>query len=63
VNRLFERIELWIDSEGISVQQKFYETANGNYRLVRYSDIKLHTKLRDEVFKLKTNSNTQVVHE
>ena len=63
VSRMFERIELWIDPAGVSVQQKLYETSTGNYRLVRYSHIKLNVKVREEVFKLKTNSSTQVVRQ
>jgi outer membrane lipoprotein-sorting protein len=63
VSRLFDRIELWIDPAGISVQQKFYEAGTGNYRLVRYSHLKTNVKVREEVFKLKTNDNTQVLHQ
>jgi outer membrane lipoprotein-sorting protein len=61
VKGMFERIELWINPAGVSVQQKFYETANGNFRLVRYSNIGLNVKVKDDVFKLKTNSSTQTV--
>jgi len=61
------RIVLWIDTErGISVQQQFFEPdskggSNGDYRLSKYSDIKINTKLPDNVFKLKTTGKTRFV--
>ncbi len=55
------RILLWIDpARGISVQQQFFEP-EGDYRLVKYSNIKINQKLPDNVFKLKTNGKTKVV--
>lgn len=57
---IFDRILLWIDSRGVSVQQQFFESS-GDYRLARYSNIKLNEKLPDDVFKLKTTSKTKVV--
>jgi len=62
VRGMFERIVLWIDlARGISVQQQFFEPASGNYRLVKYSGIRLNVKIRDDVFRLKTTSRTKVV--
>ena len=59
---MFERILLWIDpARGVSVQQQFFEPASGNYRLAKYTNIKLNQKLSDEVFKLKTTSKTKYV--
>ena len=60
---MFEQIILWIDpSRGISVQQKFIEPQSGNYRLVKYSEIKLNQKIPDNVFKLRTTGKTKYVH-
>ncbi len=59
---VFNRILLWIDpARGISVQQQFFEPS-GNFRLAKYSNIKLNEKVSDEVFKLKTTSHTKVVN-
>jgi outer membrane lipoprotein-sorting protein len=53
------RILLWIDpARGISVQQQFFEPS-GDYRLAKYSDIKINQKLPDGAFKLKTTSKTK----
>lgn len=62
VRNTYNQIVLWIDLDrGISVQQQFFQPG-GNYRLAKYSDIQANgKKIPDEVFKLKTNSKTQVV--
>ena len=61
VRGIFAKIWLWIDpARGISVQQQFFEPS-GDYRLAKYSDIKLNQKIPDSVFKLKTSSDTKVV--
>ena len=61
VKNMFTTITLWIDpARGISVQQKFVEPS-GDYRLAKYSNIKLNQKLPDNVFKLKTTGKTKVV--
>jgi outer membrane lipoprotein-sorting protein len=61
VKNMFSQILLWIDpAHGISVQQQFMEPS-GDYRLAKYSNIKLNQKLGDEVFKLKTTSKTKWV--
>lgn len=58
---LFQLITLWIDpAKGVSVQQKFQESS-GDYRLAKYSNIKVNQKLPDSVFKLKTTGKTKVV--
>ena len=52
-------ILLWIDpARGVSVQQQFFEPG-GDYRLAKYSDIRINQKLPDNVFKLKTTSKTK----
>jgi len=61
------RILLWIDAaRGISVQQQLFEPdskggSNGDYRLAKYSEIKIKQKLPDDVFKLKTTKKTKFV--
>jgi outer membrane lipoprotein-sorting protein len=55
------RILLWIDpARGISVQQEFFEPG-GDYRLVKYSDIRTDQKLPEDAFKLKTTKKTKTV--
>ena len=56
VRNTFKQIILWIDLDrGISVQQKFIEP-QGDYKLAKYSAIRMKDKLGDEIFKLKTAS-------
>jgi outer membrane lipoprotein-sorting protein len=57
----FSKILLWIDmSRGISVQQEFTQT-QGDYRLAKYSDIRMPAKIGNDVFQLKTSKKTQFV--
>lgn len=58
VRNTFKQILLWIDQDGISVQQQFFE-AQGDYRLAKYSSIRVNEKIHDDVFKLKTTSKTR----
>jgi outer membrane lipoprotein-sorting protein len=59
VRNTFNKILLWIDLDrGISVQQQLI-TPQGDYRLAKYSSIKLDQPIKDEVFQLKTNKKTQ----
>jgi outer membrane lipoprotein-sorting protein len=61
VRNVFEKIWLWIDpARGISVQQQFFEPS-GDYRLAKYSDLKLNQKIPDTAFKLKTTGDTKVM--
>ncbi|MFZ3212234.1 MAG: outer membrane lipoprotein carrier protein LolA [Terriglobales bacterium] len=58
---IFDHIILWIDPAlGISVQQQFVES-EGDYRLAKYSNIKLNQNIPGDVFKLKTTGRTQIV--
>ena len=58
---MFDHIWLWVDtSRGVSVQQQLFEPS-GDYRLAKYSDIQMHQKIPDSVFKLKTTGRTKVV--
>src|SRR5438067_12677640 len=61
--KMFSNIELWIDdTRGMSVQQKFIEAESGDYRLAKYSNIKINEKISDDDFKLKTTGKTKVVN-
>lgn len=57
----FPEIILWIDlARGISVQQKLMQT-QGDYRLAKYSAIKVNAKINNDVFRLKTTGKTKFV--
>jgi outer membrane lipoprotein-sorting protein len=57
----FPEIILWIDlSRGISLQQKLMQS-QGDYRLAKYSGIKIPAKIGNEVFRLKTTGKTKFV--
>jgi outer membrane lipoprotein-sorting protein len=55
-------IVLWIDpARGISVQQQFFFGSSGDFRMARYSGIKVNEKIPDSVFKLKTTGKTRFI--
>jgi outer membrane lipoprotein-sorting protein len=55
-------IILWIDPvRGISVRQQFFFGNSGDYRLAKYSEIKVNEKIPDSVFKLKTTGKTKFI--
>jgi outer membrane lipoprotein-sorting protein len=57
----FSKIFLWIDlNRGISVQQKF-EQPQGDWRVTKYTDVRIPAKIGDNVFQLKTDKKTQFV--
>jgi len=61
---IFDHIILWIDidpARSISVQQQFVEP-QGDYRLAKYSNIKLNHSIPADAFKLKTTGRTQIVN-
>jgi outer membrane lipoprotein-sorting protein len=61
IKQHFPQIILWIDLQrGVSVQQKLMEP-NGDYRLAKYSDIRLNQKIPNKVFKLRTSNNPKIV--
>lgn len=61
VKNTYKQIFLWIDLDrGISVQQQLFQP-QGDYRIVKYSNIQIGKKIPDDVFKLKTTSKTQTV--
>jgi outer membrane lipoprotein-sorting protein len=59
VKGMFNRIELWIDPRGISIQQKFI-SPEGDYRITHYTNIIPNKKIADSVFKIKTSGNTRI---
>jgi outer membrane lipoprotein-sorting protein len=57
----YNKIILWIDLEhNVSLQQQFFEPS-GDYRVARYSNLKLNSKIPDDVFRLKTTGHTKIV--
>jgi outer membrane lipoprotein-sorting protein len=61
VHSYFTEAFLWIDmSRGISVQQKFMQ-GQGDYRLAKYSAIKVNAKISSDIFRLKTTGKTKIV--
>src|SRR4051812_40425368 len=61
VRNNFDHIILWIDPDrGISVQQQLV-AKNEDYRLAKYSNIRINQKISDNVFKLKTTGKTKFV--
>lgn len=61
VRNNFDRIVLWIDpARGVSVQQQLF-SPSGDYRLAKYSNIKLNQNIAADVFKLKTKPGTQTI--
>ncbi len=62
VKSMFSKIVLWIDTDrDVSIQQQAFEPGE-DYRLAKYSNIKLNAPLPPDTFKLKTTSKTKVVH-
>ncbi|MGA8621179.1 MAG: outer membrane lipoprotein carrier protein LolA [Candidatus Sulfotelmatobacter sp.] len=60
-NGYFSKAFIWIDlNRGTSVQQQFLQ-AQDDYRLAKYSDIRINPKISNDVFQLKTTKKTQFV--
>ncbi len=61
VRNTYKQIFLWIDLDrGISLQQQAFQP-DGNFRLAKYSSIRVNEKIPDDAFKLKTTSKTQTI--
>lgn len=61
MRQTYNKIVLWLDPEkDVLLQQKFIEPSQ-DYRLTRYSNMKLNGNLPGDAFKLKTTSNTKMV--
>jgi len=58
---VFNKIVLWIDpARGLSVQQQLF-TPSSDYRLAKYSNIRVNQKIADDVFKVKTTNHTKTL--
>jgi outer membrane lipoprotein-sorting protein len=61
VRNYFTEAFLWIDlNRGISLQQKFMQS-QGDYRLAKYSAVRVNAKISNDVFRLKTTGKTKIV--
>lgn len=61
VRGMVEHIVLWVDPKlGVSVEQQIFQPG-GDYRLTKYSAIKLNEKISDNIFKLHTTNKTKFV--
>lgn len=61
VKNMFDKMVIWVDSSrAISLKQQFFEPS-GDYRITHYSNIKVNTKIPDDVFKLHTTGHTKTV--
>jgi outer membrane lipoprotein-sorting protein len=54
------KIELWINSSGYPLRQKFLEPS-GNYQMATYSDLKINPELTTDSVTLKTPANAKRV--
>ncbi|MCU1286350.1 MAG: hypothetical protein JWO13_2700 [Acidobacteriales bacterium] len=61
VKSMFERIIIWLDTaRDVSIKQQAFEPS-GDYRIANYTNIKVNSKMPEDVFKLKTTGKTKVV--
>lgn len=57
----YNKIVLWLDPDrDVLLQQQFFELS-GDYRLTRYRNMKLNSKISDDAFRLKTTGHTTIV--
>ncbi len=57
----YNKIVLWLEPDrDILLQQQFFEPS-GNYRVTHYRNMKLNSKISDDVFRLKTTGHTKIV--
>lgn len=61
VKSSLSHVLLWMDPKrNVSIKQQFFEPS-GDYRLTHYTNIKVNSKIADDVFRLKTTSRTKIV--
>jgi outer membrane lipoprotein-sorting protein len=61
LRQTYSKIILWIDPErDVLLQQQFLESS-GNYRLSRYTKLKVNSRIPDDAFRLKTTGKTKTV--
>jgi outer membrane lipoprotein-sorting protein len=59
----FSRVDMWIDlARDVALQQQWFFEASGDYKLARYTNIKVNSPISDDAFRLKTTKKTTVVH-
>jgi outer membrane lipoprotein-sorting protein len=61
VKNMINKFVIWVDApRGVSLKQQAFEPS-GDYRTAHYTDIKLNTKVPDDVFKLHVSGKTKTV--
>ena len=61
MRQTYQKIVLWVDLEhNLLLQQQFFEPS-GDYRLTRYTNMKLNGSLSDDAFRLKTAAKPTIV--
>jgi len=61
VKNMFDKIVIWVDAaRGVSLKQQFFEPS-GDYRICHYTNIKLNSKIPEDVFKLRTAGHVKTV--
>src|SRR5689334_11681036 len=61
VKNMFDHIIIWVDAtRSVSLKQQAFEPS-GDYRLAHYTNIKLNSRISDDVFKLHTSGKTKTV--
>jgi len=61
VKNMINKFVIWVDApRGVSLKQQAFEPS-GDYRIAHYTDIKLNTKVPDDVFKLHISGKTKTV--
>lgn len=61
VKGMIDKFVIWVDApRGVSLKQQAFEPS-GDYRIAHYTDIKLNTKVPDDVFKLHVSGKTKTV--
>ena len=61
VKNMFDKIVIWVDApRGVSVKQQFFEPS-GDYRITHYSNVRLNSKVPDDVFKLHTSGRVKTI--
>lgn len=61
VKSMIDKFVIWVDApRGVSLKQQAFEPS-GDYRIAHYTDIKLNTKVPDDVFKLHISGKTKTI--
>ncbi|HEY0565169.1 MAG TPA: outer membrane lipoprotein carrier protein LolA [Terriglobales bacterium] len=61
VRQMFSKIVIWVDpAQDVSLRQQAFEPS-GDSRTATYTNVRLNSKVPDDVFKIKTDGATKVV--